>query len=95
MSQPCCSLASLAGPGGEREAEKLVIRKEVLVVLTASMPPPTPFLCAPLYPATWARFQGTKQTTSFLVGGEDSGLRQRHPNKPSPLYQRRAKPSWT
>lgn len=47
MSQPCCSLASLAGPGGEREAEKLVIRKEVLVVLTASKPPPTPFSVLP------------------------------------------------
>lgn len=50
MSQPCCSLASLAGPGGEREAEKLVIRKEVLVVLTASNdvePPPTPFSVLP------------------------------------------------
>lgn len=36
MSQRCCSLASLAGPGGEREAEKS--GHHVLVVLTASTP---------------------------------------------------------
>lgn len=51
-----------------------VIRKEVLVVLTASTQPPQLHSSVfPLYPATQARFQGTKQTTSLPGGGKDSG----------------------